>query len=274
MKIKSTQLIQIFFGLLILSSCAKLPIYESKDYVQPKQEVFLSPMSSYFDEKSNIHFGVADNDTNLYIQAIFHDRRSYTKIMRGGLTVYFDPSGKKKKEYQLKIERLKEQNIDLALMAQKMGIDPGARQNEMAAVIGATYNKVTWDKNGKEFVFYRNLIKDPIRVELGPNDLKELVLEIKIPLKEIPFEAGQDIFSLGIESGEISSGGMSGQRPGGGKSGGGSRGGGNSGMRGSGGGGRGGGGGGMHSGGGGGSRPSGSSSSGMDPVKVWFQVEL
>lgn len=249
---------------IVFSSCAKLPVYKSKDYVQPEQEEFLNPMSSHFDEKTNIGFKIADNDTNLYIQAVFRDRRSYSKIMRGGLNVFFDPEGKKGKDYQLKIERLKEQNIDLALMTQR-GANPSALQNDMATVIGATFNKVTWDKNGKEFVFYRNLIKEPIRVELGSNELNELVLEIKIPLTEIPLESGQNLFSLGIESGSIQTSSNGGQRPSGGMSGGHGRGGMGGGSR--------GGGGGMR-GGGGGSRPSVDSSSGMEPVKVWFQVEL
>lgn len=260
---------------LVVSSCAKLPVYKSKDYIEPEKEKFSSQQSMNFDEKANINFGIADNDTNLSIQVIFHDRKSYTTIMRGGLTVYFDAEGKKGKDYQLKIERLKEQNIDLAMMTQRMGANPGARQNDIAAVIGATYNKVTWDKNGKEFVFYRNLIKEPIRVELGPNELNELVLKIKIPLKEIPLEPSQNLFSLGIESGSTSLGSMGGQRPSGGMSGGGGRGG----M----GGGRGGGGGGGQrggsGGGGGGSKgkppgASGGSFTGMSPVKIWFQVEL
>lgn len=257
---------------LLLSSCVKLPVYKSKNYIPPEPEEFSSLESLNFDEKTNINFIIANNDTNLYIQAIFRDRKSYTKIMRGGLTVFFDPGAKKGKDYQLKIERLEEQNIDLALMKQSMGTNFETSQNDIAAIIGATYNKVNWDKNGKEFVFYRNLIKTPIKVELGPNNLKELVLYIKIPLKEIPLESGQNLFSIGIESGSISKGNIGAQRSG-------EKGmsNGSGGMQGN----RGGGGMGGHSGGGkrsgsnGGQRPSGGTpSSGSEAIKLWFKVQL
>lgn len=263
---KITIIFLILSSVIFFSSCSKIPIYESKEYVQPKNQDFLNSITFNYDTKTNIAFKVANNDTNLYIQAVFHDRQSYIKIMRGGLTVYFDPTGKKKKQYRLKIERTQKQKIDMASMMSQMGMNPAARAQDLPSVINATYTKVTWDKDGNEFVFYRNLIKDPISVDLSPNQTNELVLEIKIPLKEIPLELGQNLFSLGIESGAISTSTMQGSRPNSGM-----RGGGGSGSRS--GGGRGGGGmGGGKSGGG--SRPGGSPQSGMEPLKLWFQVQL
>ena len=272
---KTTPFFLLLIGTLLFSSCTKLPVYKSKTYVAPEKEDFLNPISSHFDKKTNIGFEVANNDTNLFIRAVFHDRQSYMKIMRGGLTVYFDPSGKKKKQYQLKIERAQKQKIDMASMMSQMGMNPSARAQDLPAVIDATYNKVTWDKDGDEFVFYRNILKDPIQVDLSPNKTNELVLEIKMPLKEIPLEAGQNLFSLGIESGSMPSNSMTGSRPNSGMRGG------SSGSRPSGGGRSSGGGGGRGGGGGmgggkssGGSRPGGGSPSGMEPIKIWFQVQL
>lgn len=268
MQIRTFHFTLFILVILLLSSCAKMPIYHSKKYNAPEKEDFLNPLPLNYDVKTNINFEIANNDTNFYLQFVFHDRQSYLKIMRGGLTVYFDPTGKKEKKYKLKIERLKDPNIDLAIINQRMNTNPEAIQNNMAAMIGINYNKVTWDKNGKEFVFYRNILKDPIRVDLGPNKTNELVLEVKMPLKELPLEAAQNLFSLGIESGSIASKSMAGQQPSGGmrSSGGGHGGGGMGGGR-----GRGGMGGGKP---GGGSNPAGGSPSGMEPIKIWFQVQL
>ncbi len=266
---KTSLFILLISIVVVFSSCGKLPIYESKTYnIAPEKDEFSNPLISNYDKKTNIGFEIANNDTNLYIKAVFYDRQSYIKIMRGGLIVCFDPSGKKKKQYMLKIERTKEQKIDMASMMSQMGMNPSARSQDLPAVINNTFTKVTWDKNGDEFIFYRNILRDPISVDLGPNNTNELVLEIKIPLKEIPLEAGQNLFSLGIESGAISTSGMQGSRPSGGMHDGGGRGGG-------GGGGRGGMGGGMGGGkSGGGQRPGGGAPAGMEPIKLWFQVQL
>lgn len=256
-------------AMLLFSSCAKLPLYQSKEYVQTEQKVFQNSTPSYLDEKENIELKVAHNDTNLYVQAVFHDRENYQQIMRGGLVVCFDPEGKKRNDYNLKIERERKQRSEYELMAQQQNVRPIKRngQNNMAVGIAANFNRVTWDKNGDKFVFYRNLIKQPISVDLVSNNLNELVLEIKMPLNEIPLKVGENSFSLGIESGEIQAGAMAGQRPQGGMQGG--HGGGGGAMR--------GGGGGMPGGGGmrgGGSRPQGASPAQMESFKAWVKVVL
>lgn len=262
---KITPFLLLIIITLLFSSCAKLPVYESKIYVPSEKENLLNPLTSNYDKKTNIQIGIANNDSILYIQAIFHDKQSYKKIMRGGLTVFFDPLGKKKKNYQLKIEKTEVQLTEYELMTRQRNNNLNNPQQNMPSTIDMMYNKVTWDKNGDKFVFYRNLQNKPIGVKLGANKQNELLLEIEIPLKEIPLETGQNLFSIGIESSSVESGNMSGQRPSAEMSSGGSR---------SGGGGRGGGGGGGMSGGkSGGSRPAGSSSE-MESIKIWFQVEL
>lgn len=272
MKTRSFHLILLFTGTLILSSCAKLPVYESKKLVTPEKDEFLNPLANNFDKKTNVQYGVANDDTNLYLQAIFHNRESLMKIMRGGLSVYFDPEGKKKKNYQLKIEKTNTQLSEYELIARQGNRDLNNPQRNMAAAIDLQFNKVTWDKNGNKHVFLRNNSQEKIIVKLGPNKQNELMLEVRMPLSELPLIEGRNIFSLGIETESMKPGGMSEGRPGGamgsgggmrpsGAMGGGMRGGG---MRGS--GGR-----GMR---GSGNRSGGNYSSGMEPIRIWFQVQL
>ncbi len=260
---KITTSILLVSAIVFFSSCSKMPVYKSNAYTQSNQDLSGQHTLNY-DKKSNVNFAVSHDENDFYLEAIFYDAKSYQKIMRGGLNVYFDPSAKKKKHYQLKIER-SEKQPNKSSMSREMQTNAGRSRNNLPAIIDATLLKVTWDKDGDEFVFYRNLIKDPIRVELGPNEQNNLVLAVKIPMKELPLAAGQNLFSLGIETGSVSSPGMGGQRPGGGMSGG--KGGGGRGHGGGGGGMK--GGGGMHGGGMQGGTPS-----GMDPLRLWFQVEL
>ena len=156
--------------LYFLSSCAKLPVYESKNLEPDPVKEFQNVPTISSEKTEGFYYGVAHNDTSFYLKVLFQHPQSMMKIMRSGITVYFDPEGKKNKNYQLKIEKTEKQN--------------------MPSVIGFVYTKVTWDADGKEFVFYRNLLKDPISVNLGPNEQNHLVLEVKIPIKELPLTEG------------------------------------------------------------------------------------
>jgi len=256
---------QIFSVLAILStSFAKLPVYQSKAFNQTENKVSTIPFSNHFDEKRNVRYGIAHNDTNFYIQAIFKDRDSFMKIMRGGLIVYFAPEGKKKKNYKLSIEKSDQHKMGIS---NQLSLQEGGQIQSIPESLALLFNKGCWNKNGTEFVFYRNILKDPISVDLTPYNETELVLDIKMPLSEIPFIEGLNLFSVGIETGSISSGRMTRSNPG-------------AGMRTSGGiggrgGGRGGAGGGIRGEGGSGSRASGGgASSGMEPIRIWFQVQF
>lgn len=255
-------------GILFLASCAKLPVYQSKSY-QAKSSLTLNEIADNYDKKSNARYGFANDGTHFYIQAVFQNREHLMQIMRGGLMVYFDPDGKKDKNYQLKIEKSEQfQNDYTAIMNQKENSKSNNKQN-MPSMIAQSLNKVTWDKNGKVFVFYHNLQKDPISVDLSATEFGVLTLSVKMPISEIPVNNSNNTISLGIETGKNTgqkmrpgqSGGSGGRmRPGA------SMGGGMRPAGGMGGGGR----------GGMGGRPSGapSSSSGMTPVEIWCKVQL
>jgi len=268
---KNTSIFLLLLGIIIFSSCAKLPIHQSKNYEQAANNNFLNPLSANYDKKNNISYGVAHDDTHFYIQAIFQDRESLMKIAMGGLNIYFDSNGKKKKDYQLKIEKAEIQLTEYELMTRQGNRDLNNPQKNMAASIDMMYNKITWDKNGDKIVFYRNLQREPVAVDLGPNKQNELMLSIKMPLSELPLAEGQNLFSVGIEIGANSKGNMANARSAGSMR----KSGGSMGGRGGGGGGGGGrSGGGMSGGRSGGSRPGGASPSGVSPINLWFQVQL
>jgi uncharacterized membrane protein YgcG len=257
----------ILVGMLLLASCAKLPVYQSKDYNDEPITEFPNSIADSYDKKANVRYGFANDNTHFYIQSVFSDRESLMKIMRGGLIVYFDPNGKKGKNYQLKIEKSDLQQNDYSMLkSQSPNPEKGERQS-LPSTIAVVLSKVTWDKNGKELVFYRNMQKEPILVELLPAGQEQLILAIKMPLSEIPLSDGNSVFSVGIATGKDDLKGMSGNRPGnnGGGMGGGSRPGGRMGGQ---------GGGGM---GGGGGRPAGapfSTSTGMSPIEIWCKIQL
>lgn len=251
----------------LFASCSKLPIYESHNTDFEADRNIDKIRAQHFDKTNNIHYGIANNDTNFFVKVVFHEQESLMKIMRGGAILYFDPSGKKKKDCALKIERAERESIDRSALPQQNGDRDGRMQN-MPLLLNTFLTKVTWEGNGKPYVFYRGFQKHKIEIEFIPNALNEVQLLVKLPLTELP-KTDASLMSLGIASGSISA--NAGNRPGGsGMQGGGGRGGGH------GGGSR--GGGGMGGGSRGGGRPmgapSGNSSSNMSPIQIWFQVDI
>ncbi len=253
-----------FFILLIFSSCATLPIYQSRSLNEPTKAT--NTQVDYFNKEFNVLLDVSNNKSDLYLHAIFKDRLSMMQIMRNGLAISIDPEGKKGTDYQLKIEKTPNQMDGLSMQSRQKRPSTVNQQGNIPKMISKLYNKVTWDKKGDEFVFYRGLMKYDIDVDLKPNQYNELVLNIKLPLSEIPLAANQTIFSIGIENGTKSTSSMNTRRPsgamhsGGGRSG---RGGGN----------------GMRSGGMGGGMRTGKaagagSASNTTPLRIWFQVEI
>jgi hypothetical protein len=258
-------------GILVFSSCSKMPVYKSNSIAGPVNDEFAVIQKMDYDKNAGVNYGVSNDDKNLYLKASFNDAMSFRKILRGGLYVYFDPEGKKKKHYKLKIERPKNQKSGSMSKQESRQMTPGSYKNNLPLLISNTLTQVTWSKNGEKQIFNRRLEKETVFVDLLAENGNDLVLKIKIPLKDIGLEDGQNIFSVGIESGNISTGATGGGRPGGGMRGG--KGGGGGGGRGGGGGGQGGGGGrgpGMQGGG----RSGGGTPSGMEPLHLWFQVEL
>jgi hypothetical protein len=271
--------------IVFLSSCAKLPIYQCQNIDSEPDVEFEKINTSNYNKSNNVNFGIAINESNFYYKAIFHEQESQEKIMRGGLNLYFDPNGKKGKDFQLKIEKakpseMKNESFSQGSMSSRgsgggggnmQGMQRSRNMEDLPAMISKVYTQITWIANGVEEVFYRDLYKDKIEVNFVTNEYNELELLVKMPISEIP-KTQDGLLSMGMETSSSSS---STNGPGGNMSSGGGMGGGGGGMGGGGmsGGGM-SGGGGMGGSGGGMGGPGGSSSSSSGTMKIWFQIEL
>ncbi|WP_319227089.1 hypothetical protein [Draconibacterium orientale] len=183
-------------------SCTKLPVYQSQDFSGKPSPEFSAIPTTHFDKKNSIRYGVAVNDTNFFFTATLSDRTSYQRIMRSGLNLYFDPQGKKGKKYALKIERSIDQMNRQSFQA--IQTPDLAIQGNVAAAINNALKKVTWNANGEEFTFYPSPHLYSIEVNFTTNEYNELVLELQMPLKEIPV-ADDQTFSAGLETGNSTS---------------------------------------------------------------------
>lgn len=259
---------------VILSGCAKMPVYNSQKISAEQSSVFNKSETPYESKKQQIQFNFSDDGKSVFLKTVFRDRESMMKIMRGGLFIYFDPDGKKHKEYSIHIERdfIRKPGEGTADFST---VRPENRAQNMPTMIASVFNNVTWNKNGKVLSFNRNLVHEPVSVDLFANDLNQLVLVLSMPISELPELNAEKLFSVGIETKSISGSqggagmraGGTGMRPGGG----GMRSGGNMGSR-----------GGMRPGGAGGAggmrgpgaSQGGAMRAGAEPLQLWFQVQL
>ncbi|MCH7573866.1 MAG: hypothetical protein IIA59_01960 [Candidatus Marinimicrobia bacterium] len=221
-------------------------------------------------KRENIAIGIMNDDSYLYVTMSTSDRRTMMQIMRMGLTVWFDPGGKKKKVLGIKYPI---GGPDTG-MRSAGGRNRGSNEMpDLESQIEALQESQLWievlgpDKND----ITRLSISDGhgIKVEVGSSPDGRFVYELRIPLERTPgspyaiYSSLAKTVGIGFETGAMDLQAMRGQRGGGMRSGGRQGGGG---MRG--GGGRGGGmrGGGMRGGGAGQQMPK--------PFKYWARVSL
>lgn len=290
----------------LFSSCAKLPIYESKNVNPPVPVDSKLKLADKEDSKKHLDYGVATDDANLYLQVCFHDQKNMSQMLSGGLNIYIDKTGKKKRDCVLSIENSPGMQAGPGKMKgsehgetnrnnppergqqgmpemQKSGEQGQGEMKESQDMnanvpmkVSRELNRITLTKDD-EITFYSSLYDDKVVVKAEPYNFTQLMLTVKIPFSEIDVQRGEQL-ALGIETGKSSDseenqqgsspeeGGMSGG-PGG------SAGGGPGGSMGMGGGPGGGGPGGMQGGGMGGGMQSSSQSSGS-PLKFWFLTQL
>ncbi len=255
---------------LIVASCAKLPIYQSKN-IKSTQDI--SELSHY-DKKSKISYDVYNDETNIYISFKTLNYYSQIKILKMGLTVWFDTKGKKNKKKGIVFPLDNGFKPDMKSMqggsgSSGMGIQSITQlhtyfklQDKRIKLIGME------DEHGRtEYIFEPG--RSDISAEITFDSSNRLNYLATIPIRKLFADGSLDnkALSIGFESGFIDVNKMkqemmkSGMHPGqGGRSGG-----------------MGGMGGGMMGGG----RPGGGRSGGMpqqtelsDPVRLWFAVDV
>lgn len=157
-----------------------------------------------------LQYNVTNDSKDLYVCVSSADDATQLRILKSGMTLYFDPKGDKNKD------------ISLHFPIQKHGIARDTRKEELL-LQSDYYNTVGFAdlENGQ---FGLNDIKAPIHIAIKlNNDDSLLVYEIAIPLKNIlgpdwSVKAAKKNFSVGIVLDAVAGpggGGGGGMRPGG-----------------------------------------------------------
>ncbi len=248
---------------VLLNGCASLPAVSSFPETASGQEERF-----FYDESSGIRYSVSNDDERFILRFTVPDENMIREMLRKGVYVYLDPSGKKKKDiyvnYPLKREGA-QKRPDMLMPAGKPGSFDEAKRPEfkLGEQLESLPTEALFCSYGLMEIMPVYSGRSSVKVSLRAIDDRQLAYELIIPFKRISDKPAGEIetVTVGILSGKtdmIQMSGGPGEGPGGG------------GMQ-----------GGMH----GGDLPSGDRMQGgefggnrdnvvSNPVELWFKVNL
>lgn len=73
------------------------------------------------EKKINVHYAVRNDAQNMYVLLVFKDKKSLSTIFQTGITLYYDVTGKKKKDYAHNFARKQVTGDELIAYLEKQG---------------------------------------------------------------------------------------------------------------------------------------------------------
>ncbi len=215
---KRSTLLCLSASILAMNACSNLQMVNSIE-----EEQIQTVTSKYYDSKSQIRYRVSNDEENLHLNIKTNHEPTIAKILRAGMTVYFDPSGRKKKSIYVNYPMGSPQGSE-----QLNQNGPRGKKPDLKTLINSTSTGVQFVKNEKKRNFTTLNPQANMQLRIKANASKELEYDLIIPFTEISTNgrAGLLDLSIGIVTGSFD---ME-QRPpmgdegqGGGRSGGGGR---------------------------------------------------
>ena len=249
-----------FLAIIVLGSCASLNTVSSIEETSDKTTSF-----KYSDSASNVLYSITNDSENLYVRLNTSETASIAKMLKTGLTVYFDVDGKKGKNLSVLYPLAQDQQISLS---QTPGSGNSTPKIELNKLLPQLSDVITYNNNGVTEHLSAIAADSDIKVSIKSLSKSEITYQLTIPFNKITTDDLSSLsnLSIGIVSGRFYPPTTDGNgRPGGGQgSGQGMSGGGMGGGQGK----------GRGAGNGGNSQGQGNMSAMTTPIKFWFKVDL
>lgn len=195
---KTIQKTLILFLTVMLTSCAIMPICQSSKLSENDTEILSN--TTFFDRNTNLEFRVADNETNLQLILVF-DSLCLQKINDKGFYLYFDPKGKKKREYSLKIFPEKNELKKSAVMKRPVEMEKNSPRlfPELNKSCEEKFTSAIWKTTDNIYAFDIRFSIHPINVKTKALENGLWQVKVTIPLSELSPNPIQYL-SLGVET--------------------------------------------------------------------------
>ncbi|MEM9023121.1 MAG: hypothetical protein AAGB22_05235 [Bacteroidota bacterium] len=186
-------------ALLLLTGCTSLQTVRSRPEV-PNPEIAYP----YYDQESRLVYNVTHDDENLHVRLKARDRTAILKILRTGLTIYFDPAGKKDRTMYVQYPLAKDRKTTRDQFPNPG--QNGAPPPELRALLDELPKQAVFQSAAGTERFDVLLSASGIKITLQQVDNAELLYDLVIPqarLAEGGLE-GLSNLSVGIISGSVS----------------------------------------------------------------------
>lgn len=200
----------------IFYSCVTITPVVSKKIETPSNNQ-TSDFCNLFDSSTKIRYGIGNNDSILYLRMEILDEDIARKVIRNGLYVYFDETGKKKKDLALNFP-MEDQPKEMKNMGNSNQKPPMTRDNNSKSqptksnapsiddLMETVSEKAEWIVYEDSYQFNWKLEKSPFSVKITKGDIDQLIYEAYIPLSQFLMHPENNSFSLGVEIGKENSG--------------------------------------------------------------------
>lgn len=174
--------------LLISCGSSKQNAYPVKFHDGTKQSI-----STIYDKDTKLGYTITKDNSHMYVTVNTQDRIVQLKMMRNGVTIFFDDEGKKKKNLSVKYPTKKSQAFDIEKI--KKMRENGNRQEMLQKMMASLGTDIKITEDGEERTINKELNNEGVFVN-HKISLEGLSYTLKVPLSYI--ESQSDIKSIGI----------------------------------------------------------------------------
>lgn len=190
-------LLYLLVASTLIEACAKLPI--SKAYWEHSYNQEPSSFTG-FNNKFNLRYTIANDSTNLYVYLDTDNRMVEAAIFRDGVTIYFDPTGKKGKNCYFQYPYHSGQRSDISEMMKNRDRD-GSSSDQHNRNRFRDFKSPTmayWKKGTDGYTINTAMIHTPFKYEIKIDSLDYMNYRVSIPLTEIAAAGYKDLSDLSV----------------------------------------------------------------------------
>ena len=181
----------------MLGSCASLNTVSSVEETSDNTTSF-----KYSDSDSNVLYSVSNDNENLYVRLNTSETASIAKMLKTGITVYFDVDGKKGKNVSVLYPLAQDQQMSLS---QTPGSGNSTPKIELNKLIPQLSDVITYNNNGVTEHFSAIAADSDIKVSIKALNNSEITYQLTIPFNKIIINGLSSLsnLSIGIVSGRF-----------------------------------------------------------------------
>lgn len=189
--------------IVILTSCSSSkPIVNSLSANKLKSDIY-----NYYEDDSKVSYQVFNDKDNLYINLRTSNRMAIIKIIKSGLSIYFDETGNENKDIAVEYP-IHNKKFNFSQLKPKNGSNGSPNFNITELLVNIpNFAIFTKGEDIERFNLELNSTNISIGLEVIDSEFEDdlLVYKLKIPLSKITNKSISELdsFSIGIVSGKI-----------------------------------------------------------------------